>query len=282
MPSFSLAMHGKHARVSPRPGCYDCHPGPVTQCLRTAIEGMQSCENCHGNLQEMATSLRNGRRPWLDEPKCSNCHQGLEIDTGSTLYRDARGHHGVYCATCHYEPHAWWPSLLPKDNRQAILLQGESGPLGKNCLACHTSLPDEPGPHGLPPSSTAEVVNLAPSSPLEGRRFLGPPVTSSSQAHLSMPRRGKMVLIPELLVPEDRIGERVSLYYLVCSADHSWCSDVRSLGRVTLGHTVLFPIIETPTPLSGIPAGTYRIYVGFSRVPDFSDLVYSFYEVKLD
>ncbi|OCC14842.1 Cytochrome c family protein [Dissulfuribacter thermophilus] len=151
IPNLSLATHGKHAGVSPQPTCYDCHPGPQTQCLRTDIEGMQTCENCHGTLEQMAQGLRNGRTPWLEEPKCSQCHQGSEIDTGNELYRNAKGHHGVYCETCHYEPHAWWPSKLDRDNQQAITLQGGTGPLGSvSCLACHTSVPDgDEGPHGL-------------------------------------------------------------------------------------------------------------------------------------
>jgi len=280
VPSFSLAMHGKHAKVAPQPGCYDCHPGPVTKCLRTAIEGMQNCESCHGSLQEMATSLRNGRRPWLDEPKCSNCHQGLEMDTGTRLYRDAKGHHGVYCATCHYEPHAWWPSLLAKDNRQVTLLQGKPGPLGKSCLVCHTALPDEPGPHGLAPSSGTGVLNIVPSSPLEGSNLLGSPLTSS-RVRIPVRKNRKIVLMPEMLVPEERLGERVSLYYMICSTTNSWCSDIVPLGKVTLGHTVLFPIIENPTSITGVPAGVYRIYIGFSSLPDFSDLFYSVYEIEL-
>ncbi len=151
VPNFSLAMHGRHAKLSTQPSCYDCHPGPETKCLRTAIEGMDRCEGCHGGLEQMAQGLRAGRTPWLEEPKCSNCHSGKDMDTGSNLYRNARGHGGIYCETCHYEPHAWWPSLLDKDNEQAIRLQGHAGPLGENgCIACHTEVPDDDeGPHGM-------------------------------------------------------------------------------------------------------------------------------------
>ena len=63
-PSLSLAMHGRHARLgSGQPGCYDCHPGSKTQCLRTAIEGMgptrkqPNCERCHGDLTNVAQSI---------------------------------------------------------------------------------------------------------------------------------------------------------------------------------------------------------------------------------
>jgi len=150
VPNFSLAMHGKHATVNPQPGCYDCHPGPVTQCLRTNLEGMQTCERCHGTLKEMKLALEAGRTPWVEEPRCANCHKGKEIDTGTTLYRNAKGHHGVYCETCHYEPHAWWPSKLDRDNLQPVNLQGKAAPLGKEtCLVCHTSIPGGDGPHGI-------------------------------------------------------------------------------------------------------------------------------------
>ena len=32
---LSDAVHGFHSTVTPQPGCYDCHPGKVTQCSRS-------------------------------------------------------------------------------------------------------------------------------------------------------------------------------------------------------------------------------------------------------
>ncbi len=278
IPSLSLAIHGKHAKVQPQPNCLDCHPGPITQCLRTDISGMQNCTSCHGDLSAMAASLRNGRQPWMEEPKCSQCHEGPEIDTGSRLYKDAQGHHGVYCATCHYEPHAWWPSRLGKDNYQALLTQGEKGPLGENCLACHTSLPDESGPHGKPPSAQAEIVNAAPVTPIATLGSLSSPL-SLPAARLSLTPNQNVIVLPSLQIPPTRRGKLSTLYYMICLLDHSWCSGVSPLMSLRLGYRVYFPILEDPLAYTRIPSGIYRIYIGFSQKPDFSDLLYSFYDV---
>jgi len=145
VPSLSRAMHGKHATLgSNAPGCYDCHPGPVTQCNRSAIEEMgpsskgPNCEKCHGNLLQMADSLNQGRQPWIEEPSCANCHKSYS--TGQNLYRNSKGHGGIYCATCHNSPHAWWPSRNSDDNYQPIKLQGKAEAIGK-CSVCHTNNP---------------------------------------------------------------------------------------------------------------------------------------------
>ena len=97
--SLSYAMHVKHASVTPQPACYDCHPGRAPKPYCTAIGEMgpvgtdSKCDNCHGDLGRMAASLRAGRRPWIDEPTCEQCH-GQAYSTGNVLYRNA-GHGGV-------------------------------------------------------------------------------------------------------------------------------------------------------------------------------------------
>lgn len=144
--NLSLAMHGYHADLpaARQPGCYDCHPGPKTQCNRSAIEGMgnvhgdPNCQRCHGDLQKMATGLRAGRRPWVDLPTCAQCH-GAKYSTGKVLYRNAKGHGGVLCVACHNSPHAWYPSQRADDNLQVNALQGNTHALGyKKCSVCHT------------------------------------------------------------------------------------------------------------------------------------------------
>jgi hypothetical protein len=146
VPSLSYSMHTKHASLAAaqQPNCYDCHPGPKTQCNRSAIQGMAGgqgaagCVTCHGDLNKMATDLKAGRQPWLQEPTCAQCH-GTAYSTGTTLFRNARGHGGIRCITCHNSPHAWLPSLLAADNAQAIALQGNSHAIGyKACFVCHT------------------------------------------------------------------------------------------------------------------------------------------------
>jgi len=288
IPNLSLAIHGKHAELDQPPSCYDCHPGPVTQCLRTDIEGMQTCEHCHGNLQTMAASIREGRRPWLDEPKCSDCHYGSEMDTGRELYRNAQGHHGVYCETCHYEPHAWWPSKLARDNQQAIDLQGQEGPLGKNCFACHTSIPDdddEEGPHGYSFDSfqdTSDLIyNLAPSTPINvwGTKDqpLSAPVTKIT---LTDEQKRKVKIEPQMAVPLERQGQEANLYFMVCLKDYSQCTNIIYIGRTILGSVAIFPILSSPVDLS-LVEGDYYIFIGFAQKPEFSDVIYSFFEVDL-
>lgn len=150
--SLSEAMHTKHGSLgSSAPACFDCHPGPKTQCNRSAIEGMgpvgndPNCETCHGDLQEVADSVTQGRIPWVQEPTCAQCH-GQQFATGQDLYRNSKGHGGVYCSACHNSPHAWWPSKNVLDNAQPIALQGSADPIG-SCQVCHTSSPGGDNPH---------------------------------------------------------------------------------------------------------------------------------------
>ncbi len=148
LPSLSLAMHGKHAEETN--DCYTCHPGPNAQCLRDVMseQGMV-CQDCHGDVQNVATTIEQGRRPWLDEPRCGSCHTSEYAETPGTLYRNSHNaHHGLYCATCHGSPHAIVPSREERDNRQNIALQGHEGTLDV-CAVCHAETPDEPGPHGI-------------------------------------------------------------------------------------------------------------------------------------
>ncbi len=135
-PSLSLAMHVKHASMNPQPGCYECHPGVKTQSARSAMTGMSECTKCHGNLETMAKDLNNGRKPWLDQPSCTQCHTS-DANTGGSLYRKSIGHGGVACAACHNSPHAWTPSVRTDDNAQVAALQDSNRPLGK-CSVCHT------------------------------------------------------------------------------------------------------------------------------------------------
>lgn len=139
---LSEAIHGFHAKLATPPSCYDCHPGAVTKCSRslrhTSSDG--NCITCHGNLANVASTIDKGRIPWVDEPKCAatSCHGAgiAEVDTGSTLYRNATGHGGVYCAGCHGSPHAMTPSSEPSDSYQPIQYQGVNKTIG-DCGVCH-------------------------------------------------------------------------------------------------------------------------------------------------
>ncbi len=142
--SLSHAIHNKHKDKVPAGinGCYNCHPGPNTQCLRGVMfqEG-QTCTDCHGTMADVADQTRN---PWLDEPNCGKCHEyGTE---NNQLYRMSKGHGGMYCESCHGSPHAILPSGLDADNQQNIMLQGKKGTLS-NCSVCHTDGRTGDNPH---------------------------------------------------------------------------------------------------------------------------------------
>jgi hypothetical protein len=149
IPSLSKAVHSFHAgRVSKDTnGCYNCHPGPQTQCLRDVMSqqmGM-TCISCHGNMSAVA----DNPNPWLEEPRCDSaaCH-GVKYAQDQPLYRHSKGHSGLYCAACHDSPHAIAPSRENNDRIKFMALQGKPGTLSL-CTACHSAWPQAPGPHGI-------------------------------------------------------------------------------------------------------------------------------------
>ena len=92
VPWFSRALHKKHDFLpgGAQTGCYQCHPGAITQCARGAMvaAGLE-CQSCHGDMKAVAAefpqlpggSLDGGadgapRRAWKDLPRCQSCHTG--------------------------------------------------------------------------------------------------------------------------------------------------------------------------------------------------------------
>ncbi len=145
--SLSFAMHNHHNEdlvmdIMPdtTAGCYNCHPGTKTRCLRDTMSQSFSlnCTTCHGNMADVASPVRN---PWVTLPRCDNtsCHgNGYAMD--QPLYRNSRGHGGVYCAGCHDSPHAITPSRQTADSLKFYALQGHAGSL-KKCTVCHLTRP---------------------------------------------------------------------------------------------------------------------------------------------
>jgi hypothetical protein len=137
---MSEAIHTLHSETSAV--CYDCHPGPTTKCSRsikhTADDG--NCIKCHGNLKQVGNSIASNQRvPWLNEPKCATCHVNVaEVDTGTILYRNSKGHGSLYCEACHSSPHAMIPSNQASDNYQALQYESKAKTIG-SCGACHNS-----------------------------------------------------------------------------------------------------------------------------------------------
>ncbi len=143
---MSNAMHGHHnptnaPDITPdTDGCYNCHPGPTTQCLRDTMSQhfTLNCTNCHGDI----TVVAQNSDPWLNEPKCGNsgCH-GAGYETSQALYRQSTGHGGIYCEGCHDSTHAITPSREYNDSIKFYQLQGHDGTL-RDCTVCHLSKPD--------------------------------------------------------------------------------------------------------------------------------------------
>ena len=199
---LTQSVHALHAKVIDptngltldsslnRSGCYRCHPGSETRCLRgamgsaVALDGSMAmqCQSCHGSMSAVGAATRTG---WLDEPNCQACHSGTATNNsgqirftsafdspghmrvpanatfatnpdtpaaGKSLFRFSRGHGGLYCEACHGSTHAEFPSSHGNDNVQSIQHQGHIGVLVE-CDACHTGQPNtvNGGPHGMHP-----------------------------------------------------------------------------------------------------------------------------------
>jgi hypothetical protein len=143
LPNLSNAMHTGHTGHVPNTlaGCYNCHPGPKTKCLRDVMsqeEGM-TCISCHGTMRKVA----GNPNPWLNEPRCDTCH---DTPQNNALYRFSSGHGGLYCEACHDSTHAIAPSANPRDAIKFNALQGSNGPL-EQCTVCHATTPTSGGPH---------------------------------------------------------------------------------------------------------------------------------------
>src|SRR5512135_924549 len=152
--SLSLAMHNFHKdkmNTTPQaaamePGCYNCHPGPKTQCMRGIMERAgKTCTDCHGDMNGMTTSLQNGRQAWIDEPKCGDCHGAGYAENANTLYRNsvllnAPEEMGgkLYCEACHNGTHAELTTSNPADPTIPKKFQGDSYWIW-SCTVCHSS-----------------------------------------------------------------------------------------------------------------------------------------------
>ena len=150
LPSLSQAIHEHHGEITN--DCYKCHPGPNTRCLRDVMSNLHGmvCQDCHGSVSNVGQSIGNGRNPWLQEPSCgaTQCHGSQFAEETGKLFRQSRGHGGLFCSACHGEPHAVVPSRVDRDNVMQISLQGHSGTL-RECQVCHGVVPSGAGPHGI-------------------------------------------------------------------------------------------------------------------------------------
>ncbi len=151
--SLSLAMHNFHkdkmtytqTAANTTPGCYNCHPGPNTQCLRGIMERAgKTCNDCHGDMYQMTASLQNGRQAWLQEPQCGQCHDSIHKENTNTLYRNSIMNNAVYsdmngkfyCEACHNSTHGEFTTANPADPTVPQKFQGDSYWIW-NCQVCH-------------------------------------------------------------------------------------------------------------------------------------------------
>ena len=159
LPNLSRAMHEKHAEKVSQDltGCYSCHPGSQTKCLRGVMaedKGMD-CIACHGTMK----TVSQNPSPWLNEPRCDSaaCH-GSGYAQDQPLYRMSKDHGGIYCEACHDSTHAIAPSREPNDAIKFIELQGRSGTLDK-CTVCHSRQPVAAGVHNIVKREPHGTVN---------------------------------------------------------------------------------------------------------------------------
>jgi hypothetical protein len=159
--NLSLAMHGFHkdkvnVSADPKePDCYNCHPGPKTNCLRGMMShaGM-SCKDCHGDMTGMANSLISGRQPWLQEPRCGDCHDTKHQENSNTLYRNSlltntpssKMNGQLYCEGCHNSTHGEFASTKQVDQSIPQQLQGDDYWIW-NCYVCHNDYMPMPSLH---------------------------------------------------------------------------------------------------------------------------------------
>lgn len=162
-----------------RSGCYYCHPGSTTQCLRGVMgnavmpDGTSTleCRSCHGSMSVIGLDSRAG---WVDLPKCQYCHyQSVDgtyvrdttafddsgnfrqmtsmFSSGQKLFKAGATHGNLQCEACHGSTHSEYASSEENDNVQSINLQGYAGTIAE-CSVCHLrQLPQSVsgGPHGL-------------------------------------------------------------------------------------------------------------------------------------
>ncbi len=167
---FSQVIHEKHGefiKTGTNTDCYKCHPGPNTQCWRDIMHSstgaVSKCQDCHGSVKNVGKTIEQGRNPWLQEPSCGAiaCHGPTYAEEPGKLFRQSKGHGGLFCSTCHSSPHAILPTTTPQDNVQNIALQGFAGTL-KTCSVCHGYTPIAPGPHGIVASNnTLQNVTIS-------------------------------------------------------------------------------------------------------------------------
>jgi len=205
--SLSEDIHNRHKSFIIS-DCYQCHPGPNTQCLRdTMSKNGTGCVDCHGTVATVANTIMCGREAWLQEPECGNawCHGSGAATEPGKLYKNSRGHGGLYCSACHGSPHAVVPSREPNDNMQNMMLQDGSALGLWKCDVCHGVNPTGEGPHGI---FFADINHYASNDPVDNLLQIFPnPVSETATLSFNLGKKNKVNL-----AIYNSVGDRVKLY----------------------------------------------------------------------
>jgi hypothetical protein len=152
------------------------------------------CQDCHGNVGNVAQTIKDGRRPWLDEPSCGNteCHGAGYSEEANRLYKNSKGHGGLFCSACHGSQHAIVPSGNERDNVQNISLQGYAGIL-TDCSVCHGYNPADPGPHGMVVSAMTNPLKSSPHTYALQQNYPNP-FNPATKIEYSIPKTCRVTL----------------------------------------------------------------------------------------
>jgi CarboxypepD_reg-like domain len=178
--SLSLAMHNFHkdkmnttaTSSALTPDCYNCHPGPKTQCERGIMaRAGKSCHDCHGDMYAMTNSLKSGRQAWLQEPQCGSCHDAGHAENSNTLYRNSVLKNGptsdmnnkIYCEACHNSTHGEYTTSNPADTSITTKFQGDTYWIW-NCNVCHSGMTQRSMHSGSGTTSTSGTTSSTSTS----------------------------------------------------------------------------------------------------------------------
>lgn len=157
IPNLSKAMHSKHAGVddggdlaaagnpaAAQNFCYNCHPGPATQCLRDVM----SSRGEPPALPRLDAAGRTESNPVAQGAALRRLSQGsaLRSRPGPLSHVD-RAWRRTLCGLSR-QPACDPGNSQPNDAIKFSAGRGHAGTLD-TCTVCHATDPTKPGPHGL-------------------------------------------------------------------------------------------------------------------------------------
>ena len=153
IPDLSRAMHSKHAGVddggddlaaagetaTAQNFCYNCHPGPATQCLRDVMSSRgMTCTDCHGSMEQIAQNPPRGSRS-----RAATTAQGCPLCPGpGTLSQFNRSRRRALCGLPR-QPTCDRAEQRAKRRDQVCRLAGSRRHV-RTCTVCHATNPTSP------------------------------------------------------------------------------------------------------------------------------------------